>query len=107
MSSSRSVRSPPKTTYSETRWIRFASTTSRGRYPVVSETTATPTAGQPTERRSELLLATIDKDKVEARLRERADEIAERRRQIRRPTTGGNRASSPTTTSIRPTRAPT
>jgi DnaK suppressor protein len=28
-------------------------------------------------------LATIDKDKVEARLRERTDEIAERRRQIR------------------------
>ncbi len=27
-------------------------------------------------------MATIDKDKVEARLRERADEIAERRRQI-------------------------
>jgi len=28
-------------------------------------------------------LATIDKDKVEARLRERADEIAERRKQIK------------------------
>ena len=28
-------------------------------------------------------MATIDKDKVEARLRERADEIAERRRQIK------------------------
>src|SRR3954447_1785103 len=83
MSASRSVRSPPKTTYSDTRWIRFAATSSRGRYPVVSETTATPTAAQPTARRRELLLATIDKDKVEARLRERADEIAERRRQIK------------------------
>src|SRR5215212_290645 len=88
MSASRSVRSPPNTTYSETRWIRFASTTSRGRYPVVSETTATPTAAQPTARRRELLLATIDKDKVEARLSARADEIAERRRHIKAASEG-------------------
>ncbi len=33
-------------------------------------------------------MATIDKDKVEARLRERADEIAERRRQIRAASEG-------------------
>src|SRR4051812_33232775 len=48
ISASGTVRSPPKTTYSETRWIRFASTTSLGRYEVVSDTTATPTAAQPT-----------------------------------------------------------
>src|SRR5438105_13042003 len=41
MSASRSVRSPPKLTYSDTMRIPFASATSVGKYAVVSETTAT------------------------------------------------------------------
>src|SRR2546423_510754 len=41
MSASRSVRSLPKFTYSDTMRIPFASATSGGKYAVVSETTAT------------------------------------------------------------------
>src|SRR2546423_15106644 len=88
MSASRSVRSLPKFTYSDTMRIPFASATSGGKYAVVSETTATRgilggAYSQPAVvdwRR----MPDYDAKQVEDRLEERLREIAVRREELHR-----------------------
>ena len=89
---SRSVRSPPKLTYSETIPIEFPATISEGRHAVESVTTAVPGIAVAAYTRpgrtlpAGLALEENDKHKLEGLLKARSQDMRQgRRTRLRRP----------------------